>query len=159
MAMASTLTTSSHSRKVTAAENIAQMHKQYRIGRNTNGSEKKQKKVAATNDGGHKTSLAEVGDFKQQCYGCRKVGQKKNDYPDKKEGNGGCGGGGRGKGSSNNNKENCNHCGFKGHIEAKCWKKHPELRPEKGELVLKIWFPWLKVSVLKKTNRHSRILN
>jgi len=30
-----------------------------------------------------------------------------------------------------NERPKCNHCGKPGHIEAKCWKKHPELNPHK----------------------------
>ena len=44
--MSSSMTTSAHPRKATAAEFIAEIHKQYCIGQNTNGSEKKHQKIA-----------------------------------------------------------------------------------------------------------------
>ena len=37
-------------------------------------------------------------------------------------------------GKNNSAKEDnrkCNHCGKTGHIEKKCWSKHPDLRPKK----------------------------
>ena len=62
MAMTSSMEISAHSRKATAAEYITEMHRQYR---NTNGSRKKHQKITNGDDYGHKTSLAEVGKFKQ----------------------------------------------------------------------------------------------
>ena len=130
--------TSAHSRKANAVEFIAGMHMQYHIGRNTNGSEKKHQKIDNANDGGHETSLAEVGDFKQQCYSCGQVGHRRNVCPNKKQGGTSRGSGSHGKGSSNINKGNCNHCGFKCHVKAKCWRKHPELRLDKSGACIEI---------------------
>ena len=123
------------------------------------------------------TSLAEVGNSKQQCYGCGKVGRKRNDCPDKKQGNGGRNGGGRGKGPSNNNKGNYKHCCFKSHTGAKCWKKHPELRPDKSGAciaplitmihkktamfrrveVQEYYLALLHIIILRKDNLHNKL--
>ena len=84
MSMTSTMTQAAHTRTATAAENITEMHKQYCIGRNTIGSEERSKKIADNNDIVHETSLAEMGNSRQQCYGCGKVGHKRNNCPDKK---------------------------------------------------------------------------
>ncbi len=35
------------------------------------------------------------------------------------------------KGNNPNANKRCNHCSKKGHIEADCWKKHPDKIPEK----------------------------
>ncbi len=39
--------------------------------------------------------------------------------------------GGRMSQSNPKKEKTCNHCKKKGHVKAKCWKKHPELIPEK----------------------------
>ena len=61
MAIMSSMITYAHSRKATAAGFIAKIHKQYRIGRHTNGSEKKHQKISDNDDSSHEASLAEVG--------------------------------------------------------------------------------------------------
>ena len=42
------------------------------------------------------------------------------------------GGGGKKKSYVNPDKDKtCNHCKKKGHVESKCWKKNPDLIPDK----------------------------
>ncbi len=62
------------------------------------------------------------GNFKGVCGWCNaKCGYRRKDCPKRKAAMANGGGGGD---------KTCNHCGKKGHIEANCWKKHPEKAPE-----------------------------
>ena len=65
-----------------------------------------------------------AGSFKGICGYCgEKCGYKRKDCPKRKNG------GSKGGGAKNSDKT-CNYCGKKGHIEADCWKKHPEKVPD-----------------------------
>ena len=67
---------------------------------------------------------ASEGDFKGVCGWCNaKCGYRRKDCPKRKAAMANGGGGG-------DRDKTCNHCGKKGHIEANCWKKHPEKAPE-----------------------------
>ena len=79
----------------------------------------------STGGGGKEVQLTstEQYTFKGVCGHCKKkAGHKRAGCPDRKQG----GGGGGGSGSN----KTCNHCGSKGHIKDKCWKKHPDKSPE-----------------------------
>ena len=76
------------------------------------------------------------------CHLCGGKGHKRNVCPSKSNNsnnsnnrrNGGGGGanssGGGDSGGGNANGKTCNHCGDKGHLEAQCWKKNPDLAPK-----------------------------
>jgi hypothetical protein len=46
-------------------------------------------------------------------------------------------GGGKKAYSNPNKDKTCNHCKKKGHVETKCWKKHPKLIPDKAKVARK----------------------
>lgn len=75
---------------------------------------------------------ADGEEFRGNCGKCGRYGHKRVDCKQKKQNNGG------GSGGSGNGKT-CNHCGGKGHLEAACFKKHPEKAPQ-----------WYKNMVAKK---------
>ena len=84
-------------------------------------------KNAGANDKEVQLAAAD-GEFKGVCGNCKKVcGYKRKTCPHPKANGNGRGGGGGGGASSN---KTCNHCGMRGHLEADCWKKHPEKAPE-----------------------------
>ena len=62
----------------------------------------------------------------KKCFGCGSTDHLNTNCPNKKaKGGGGGNGGGGGK-----IQDPCNHCRVKGHKEAKCFLKHPELAPD-----------------------------
>ena len=93
----------------------------------------------STRQAGKETALenTETHTFKGKCGNCGEVGHKLAQCT-KPKGGGGRGGGGRGGGGHGNgggrgnggSNITCNHCGIKGHMEADCWKKNPDMAPE-----------------------------
>jgi hypothetical protein len=88
------------------------------IGSNSNSKKNSlDKEIAVVNADDSKRS------FKGKCNFCERVcGYREKDCPLAKKASGG------GKGGGSN--KQCNFCGGKGHIEDKCWKKHPEKAPQ-----------------------------
>ena len=62
----------------------------------------------------------------KKCFSCNSTDHLNKDCPNKKKKSGGSGSGGGGGNAS----QPCNHCGTKGHKEAKCFVKNPELAPD-----------------------------
>ena len=60
--------------------------------------------------------LASAGEFKGICGFCnKKAGHKRKDCPERKK---------------KLVEAVCSHCGKKGHLDANCWKKHPDKMPQ-----------------------------
>ena len=68
------------------------------------------------------------GKFRGVCGKCKTVcGYKTKTCPYPKANSGGGNAGGNGGGGSG---KKCNNCGMNGHVEANCWKKHPDQAPQ-----------------------------
>ena len=111
-----------HGRKPTAAELVAEMHKQYCIAGGDNNN--------ATNDDEEMVETA-LSNFEGTCYHCGADDHRKAQCPLLKGKGGKNNRNHKGKGKKTKFKGDCNHCGKAGHKEKDCWEKHPEKKPAK----------------------------